>query len=582
MKSFDSYFSEADPLMVRLWQSGRELFHSNVLAYLLEDQRNSTNPAALPAGDSTSAPYANCTLEALTGESAWENFHVAVLREKLNMDLIVIALPRLQYPKCIGETLTQQYWARLAGSEKEWRLIAIENKFKSLPEAGQLRRYTGKILNNLSTPGRLRKLGLDDLQKHCGNPVQIGDAPAKSLRTILRWWLESQGLNDEGEEEQEPGAGQTRQAVNRETGAGAADEEVGPSATVPKISASSGSKGRLWRAYLQPSISRVSANTKSAAVEKTAATHFTTLGSTGWKGVSYQDLLRCIPTEAGAELATQFIAGYRIVCQGACEFHEQMVEELRPLPPAAPAPFSSFDAIRDQAKPFRLVDFVDKWRYSLLETAIAEKLASRSYFVSHGAPNLQPFLRRSSSGKGAEPAPSCIGRLEVENGRKAWVETYASFSRGTGMSGANLYPYDESPDGAKTPLPFNLGVQLQGGRLKLFVGFAGKLPEGDTRERTRLIDEGAEVLKRLWDCRGEIDWNVDEQTGLLKVGTYGGNQKVSLLDLNGSTLRVQDGRLIYYFADLWGAKPARPAEQSLDELAEMMVELICSVVRKAK
>lgn len=47
-----AHVSNADPLMLRLWQSGREIFQSNTLAFLIEK-----------------AQYGSCLLETLTGDS---------------------------------------------------------------------------------------------------------------------------------------------------------------------------------------------------------------------------------------------------------------------------------------------------------------------------------------------------------------------------------------------------------------------------------------------------------------------------------------------------------------------------------
>ncbi len=49
-----AHVSNADPLMIRLWQSGREIFLSNTLAFLIGE-----------------AQYGPCLLETLTGDSGW-------------------------------------------------------------------------------------------------------------------------------------------------------------------------------------------------------------------------------------------------------------------------------------------------------------------------------------------------------------------------------------------------------------------------------------------------------------------------------------------------------------------------------
>jgi hypothetical protein len=66
--------SKADPLMLRLWQPGREVFHSNTLPCLIK------HPAQ---GDRL--------LESLNGDGSWISYEVRCLREKLNLDVIVIA-----------------------------------------------------------------------------------------------------------------------------------------------------------------------------------------------------------------------------------------------------------------------------------------------------------------------------------------------------------------------------------------------------------------------------------------------------------------------------------------------------------
>lgn len=101
-------------MMFWLWQSGRELFHSNMFAFLLEDDIYGATVANALAGQNI--------VSINNGNPSHE---IRVLREKLNLDLI--ALLQAKNPK------------------DDCYVIAVENKFKSIPDVAQLRKYDGKL-----------------------------------------------------------------------------------------------------------------------------------------------------------------------------------------------------------------------------------------------------------------------------------------------------------------------------------------------------------------------------------------------------------------------------------------------------
>ncbi len=116
-----------EALLLKLWQSGRELFHSNMLAYLIENES-----------------YRDHLLNYLTDETIkWsETYHIKVKRKYLNMDIVIICIPKnsTDTPDNIDYW---QYWGE--NFTNEWHHIVIENKFKSLPSKQQLDKYDKKI-----------------------------------------------------------------------------------------------------------------------------------------------------------------------------------------------------------------------------------------------------------------------------------------------------------------------------------------------------------------------------------------------------------------------------------------------------
>lgn len=97
-------------MMFRMWQAGRELFHSNMFAFLLEDVNYGPIVANVLAD--------NKIISVSNGAPTHE---VRVLREAYRLDLIVLIRPKSIKGPCY--------------------VIAVENKFKSIPDIGQLAHY---------------------------------------------------------------------------------------------------------------------------------------------------------------------------------------------------------------------------------------------------------------------------------------------------------------------------------------------------------------------------------------------------------------------------------------------------------
>jgi hypothetical protein len=115
-----------DRLLLRLWQSGRELFHSNMFAYLL----------------GYGGKRADRLLTLLGVKCSSETHHCIVLREYRHIDAFVLLLPKVPS----GATPDgNSYWEQLHESPTlrgKIQIVVVENKFKSLPDDAQLIRYS--------------------------------------------------------------------------------------------------------------------------------------------------------------------------------------------------------------------------------------------------------------------------------------------------------------------------------------------------------------------------------------------------------------------------------------------------------
>ena len=597
MKPFRQYFEESDPLVLRLWQSGRELFHSNVLAYLIDDQRGTRADTAKDNKTVSSSTHADCVLGAITGEPNWKGFHLGVLREKSRIDLLVIALPCIADPVDEGEVLQESYWTELKSSQRELRLVVIENKFKSLPDLGQLRRYNRKFIDELFGKNESRN----------SNPLELKSISASTQRKIYHWWLESRGLaetekgdssaaqdavthNPEGDSPESNKNASGLRSLTKSAKAAATDMSSSKardeSGGIQKFKIGTGGGTKIWRAYLQPTIEGGQDSDKGSAQMNAPTPGRLAEHLDGWAPASYERIVRCIPELGSDTLGAQFVSAYRDLCLSACSFHSTMINDLTRKLEDKPVPYSEFDKARNDATQLRLGDFVDKWRYSVLEFELRKKLS-----LLEGFKDLEffkecegtEFLHRPTSGTGVEPAPACIGRLDFSDSTKAWIETYASFSRGTGMVGANIYPFFVV-DGECEPKLFNVGLQLQGNRLKVLVGNRGRMPskgdEAANAERDRLIASAKGTLKLFKGCAPELKWNCDDKTRELSIGTYGSNQKISCLEIGSPPkLKIHDGHLVYYFCDVWNKNGGFWKDRTLEAIACEMAGIVRKILQ---
>lgn len=516
---FSDYFeSGPQSLVMRLWQSGRELFHSNVLAFLLEH-----------------GEYGAKLLAALTGIDGWRDFHVRVLREKNNIDLIVIALPKIDNA---DDPTILDYWENVVEprDKREWRLIAIENKFKSLPDESQLEEYNQKIATYLrcelaalveasqgidlpaNTPVAI-KVDVPLKKNNC--PKKIGLRPADGeevrehlapiLKLILDWWDECEGGN--------PTTSVTSEKKNRL-------KSNKPILCLP---------GKVWRVLLQPT---------SGAENVTIQ---------GWRVQAYDQLVQLLDinqlprdgTQNNVQfLEQQFLEEYKKLIASACKFHCDLQKDLI----GNKIFFSAIDKYRAQSTRYRLRDFVDKWRYRFLEERIREQAGKSSAFC----PN--KFVQQATS-KSLKRMPGNIGQWKW-NETGCWIFTYTSFSRSTGMAGISLYSYRD--DGCH---PFTVDLQLQANRLKLMIGKAENV---DTWEK-----DAMSIFTRLACHFDNIDWKVGVN-GEKKVGTY--VQRICVLK-NHNNIERNDGSLRYIYADMWGNYPT-VGTWSEKTLADIAVEIV--------
>lgn len=127
-----------EKMMYRLSLSGRELFHSNMLSYLLEETDYGLGEAIanhfIHNGFGVQ-PINWC------GRCLNQNSEIRVLREKENLDLIVMIKPVANNQcQCGAETFS---------TNLNCYLLIIENKFKSLPDNCQLDEYNQKIAKRI-------------------------------------------------------------------------------------------------------------------------------------------------------------------------------------------------------------------------------------------------------------------------------------------------------------------------------------------------------------------------------------------------------------------------------------------------
>jgi hypothetical protein len=296
-------------LMLRLWQSGRELFHSNMLAYLLDDPH-----------------YGPEILSYLWDKQIkYGEYHIRILREYKNIDLCVMLLPKIE-PHSPDR---QKYWEdwRDKKDKLEWKLLLIENKFKSLPDRDQLQRYTNHVpqqktelnilINRLRALCDMAYVDKPSDESHNGNQPLTG----KGNRTRL---------------------GYEARFVILEPNKGGDDIEA-----------------------------TLVCKTNTRKIER----------KIDWKRKNWTEIAKRLATpKADPDFEDEFIQRYRCIVRAACDLHLEMMEKLLNTNPIA---FAVLDSLRECFRPLRLHDFIDKWRYAWLANQLVEVLCRKGGWVGH-------------------------------------------------------------------------------------------------------------------------------------------------------------------------------------------------------
>lgn len=357
--------SRADPLMLRLWQSGREIFHSNTLAFLIGD-----------------AKYGPCLLQQLTGDSGWNNYEVRTLREKWQLDILVIARKKPAHPSspepCAGNA------GQVEAAFDDWRIVVIENKFKSLPDRGQLMRYTKKLDEQFA-------------QTTPGNEGCNGQRSAGAMLLCELWRADSVDQADEPAERQPSGTDDAHDDENTTA------EHTGHAGGSGKtLSNRQKVVGTLYRVVLQPTLANAPPTPCSSepcggcAAASTDCVEIDLSGTTGtlltrnWRAVSYEDLLTCLPSPAARSasgsssptLTSLFIPAYRDLVDQTCNLHRTLHQYLQ-----GKNSFADAVQLEAGARALGIWDFIDKWRYGWL--AEKTKLKIRSHRLLLPALTLQ-------------------------------------------------------------------------------------------------------------------------------------------------------------------------------------------------
>lgn len=315
-----------EALVLRLWHSGRELFHSNVLAYLLESEA-----------------YGPRLLEYLWGDSC-SNYHVRALREQNGIDLLVLMLPIA--PDRALDPKERAYWSWLAlnaQSQPTARVLAIENKFKSLPDPAQLQGY-GEALHN-ATDVFARKLVWYSERFQDAEDVQ------ELLENDARPYLVSD----------------MRKVIL--TPADTVDVSV-PLEVSHTVSTGARARKRL--------------NVNGAANKIQDC----------WQAKSWRTIaerLGANPAPVGGvqqDLESQFVQSYRRSLESASAFQQELQ-----LYCDGPSAFAELDLLRRRCDALRLTDFLEKWRYEILTRKVRAELVRGGW--NH------PQLVRNGRGKEA-------------------------------------------------------------------------------------------------------------------------------------------------------------------------------------
>lgn len=293
------------PLVLRLWQSGRELFHSNVLAYLLE-----------------SPTYRDPLLHYLWGDPC-TGYHVRALREHNSIDLLVVMLPVA--PDAALTPESPQYWDWLTQNlthQRRARLLAIESKFKSLPDESQLQGYSERL--HAETRPIARKPGW------YLNCVSAGD---ENLTDAL------------GIDNHPYLAADSKKVILTPT----TDGDI----TVPVRINWSVETGHQNRVRVPEYI------------------HDDVWSSKSWQALAELLLAQPVPNNG---LESSFVASYAALLQTATQLQHGIAVHC-----AGEGSFAVLDKLRAPAEPLRLRDFVEKWRYQFLTKYLREALIGQGW-----------------------------------------------------------------------------------------------------------------------------------------------------------------------------------------------------------
>ncbi|HZW13916.1 MAG TPA: hypothetical protein VFF81_12090 [Noviherbaspirillum sp.] len=418
-----------DKLMLRLWQSGRELFHSNMLAYLIEHQEHGSRLLDYLV------PLPKAVLASTQeNDSGWvSRFHLRVRREYMHLDLWIIALPRLDQGDEDLSPDTDEYWIKWAtrlearGSESiPWQLIVVENKFKSLPRWDQLKEYSAKIAREEHSLSWVRNEWMNadsDSTEQEGEPAEAKEDEAD---TDGSW--ESQKVRHHCQAIiLQPIAAESAPDAHDASGANQDNEQE-------------------WAKIITDAQS-------TKRVPKRA--------EISWKLKTWNEIARRIATAeppASGErheaqppvcrngLETEFVAAYQKMLLHSCALLEEVRTNVQ-------TNFAAVDRLRQQAFPLRLHDLVDKWRFEWLAEQVKTKIGA----TDHN--RVVATKGKNTKVEGFEITPACD---TTQSSKSFWIQIHAFFSRGTGGIDLNIHCLTH-------PREITLGLQLQGNLLKVYL-----------------------------------------------------------------------------------------------------------------
>jgi hypothetical protein len=435
-----------DKLMLKLWQSGRELFHSNMLAYLIEDSDFSPNVLHyLIEGRQMNAEKS----------FGLKNFHIRVWREYKHMDLWIMALPPIMKAGICLDPDKETYWCEWANEIKleestvhPWHLIVIENKFKSLPDWAQLYRYSAHLVNDRPTLGWLKKYWQQGSDQNDSEEGVIGVGPHDDLNI----------QNKMGEFPVDRGITLPTHSSNQLNASSASKKNIAGERSKP-------SREGHW-IILQASDpcseieDAITINLKGQRAKERSKSY-------KWERRYWNEIAKCIESSTHAKYKGRvenymqhtvasnsiyvdpiaFLSSYKNIISRACTVNT-LISKL------TKQDFGSLDNLRNEANKYKLHDFTEKWRYSWLGHVVKRQL-----FVDCCDAKTADAARR----------PAQIGKKIVEgfdfkvcDTGEFWIQITPFFSRGTGGVDINIHD-------AKKVQQFSIGLQLQSHMLKIYV-----------------------------------------------------------------------------------------------------------------